>query len=1579
MAFRNRNPQDPRQSESLTRRVVSYFEGMVTGEPASKLIPKKNTYPFSTLNYNVIDRGQSFNVRSGSNQYTTLKHGYTINSRETESIPNHFNLYLAATGTDRSKPVLPFTTGDEIYFSGTLPNPLVAETAYYVAVTGPTAYTSQGDPIYDFIKMSVYSSRMAALVARSFQDSDPNGIIITEAKSGIVCSYGIPTAYCDHVKSKKLILKLGNTVYISDKSLSILTRVLNLSTVDPQGESTIVPFNDDAIIGSLSGIYKIVLSESFYYMYPINNQPPTTLIENTAQSFDSAGVSITPYEYLYLYSLGRINGSGNRNRITDEAVLNFESGTNLNPGKEVDYGSVFFEYPIGEDVTQDHVIGDIVVYADKAPGITHAPLYRSKDIGVNGIQLANNSAQVVWVEDVPVCKSFMLNVVGTTATIDEEYDSQGDPTVVTNHFVNGDIGSILRFTDGSIAEIMSLNSDVEAVLYFINYESISNPISCCIGGFRTGTCFQTGYQITVTRSLSPLWAGDVGSVMFLSDGSMRHITNVLYREFDTTLVQVAEEGEFTELAFGMRASLQNQSDLATVVAYQRKWNDTVPDLPQADGRVSLDDRIASGSDLYVPRRMFRGMPNCNILHLDSGFMVGAVRDTMEYRYCQTGDKGYTIGQYKYPEQYRPITGTIRSIESYPNAAIFLCKDRTGMLTLNSSSNIGRTAIGENIFQLSELSIVDNQRGVVAWSLVTHKASNLLYALTSDSAFRYFDGTSWGTADYAFIAKMGLDAVSKDYLKKVDHNNVYGANYNSNGGIKLWMQILQSGSLVDKCLRFSTELSEGEGWSEFGGSDWVFPINGHGVLQFLDDNDVQRVVVIDKTDHCFYEIDTFDKTTIVKQYALDKTGVKNTEIAWIRRGIEHVVGVGAEEKYLLHERSYVSIRPDDVANRGATGYTATGQRTAQELTLKVFLDGEVVSDTAEADDFPENGEVVFVGQRIDAQRVMLEISGTAGEIIVTTITDDFLIQQKAPAPQLRVMNEQTLSLSLLQGMILWITRSKMMMDRITGKVFDGFALTKELGPDGDTASGYKWTNFPINQVSMDNPAVESYTLVFWAKAYSSFNEVAATVYGDAVGDWSMYYLRGTELPAAITMAYDYYNTDSGEFFDVRIYNRQLSDAEIAFLYKDIARYSGKQTLPGDVFTPLPVVPVPLFTVSATNLTVQVTDASTGWPTSWSWDWGDGNTSIGQYPSAHTYDTGGTYNITLTVSNMGGANSIVIPVTVSSPVSYSYFGFGFLNSDHLLYGSNDMTAWTLCGSLPAGVRNVRKFGSLLIAVGDNGLIATSTNGQTWVTRAGTDGDNFKDVIFINNVYLAFGSTPNTVLYSDDGIIWSYWNCGGLDYPEVNINRIVQGNGVWLALIDYFDEDTENTINLILSAPLNEPYHFFADTHVIINANISVTDLIFDPVRNLFVTYSFTSNNGKTIQESSDGVHWSTVYTAPSTPGLRAMGAFAGDGFCQIGPTLLSLRDFDGGASGAAGDIVKTTDGASWTPIFTGMEPNAPYGITSIGGIFVAFGYLDSQPEIWGNRIATSETGDSWTIINPTGLDSESSEFRMTKLLG
>lgn len=82
------------------------------------------------------------------------------------------------------------------------------------------------------------------------------------------------------------------------------------------------------------------------------------------------------------------------------------------------------------------------------------------------------------------------------------------------------------------------------------------------------------------------------------------------------------------------------------------------------------------------------------------------------------------------------------------------------------------------------------------------------------------------------------------------------------------------------------------------------------------------------------------------------------------------------------------------------------------------------------------------------------------------------------------------------------------------------------------------------------------------------------------------------------------------------------------------------------------PTASFTHSCSGLACTFTDTSTdsdGTVTAWSWDFGNGATSTAQHPS-HTYASGGTYTVSLTViDNAGATGSTSQAVTVSAPSS------------------------------------------------------------------------------------------------------------------------------------------------------------------------------------------------------------------------------------------------------------------------------------------------------------------------------------------
>ena len=101
----------------------------------------------------------------------------------------------------------------------------------------------------------------------------------------------------------------------------------------------------------------------------------------------------------------------------------------------------------------------------------------------------------------------------------------------------------------------------------------------------------------------------------------------------------------------------------------------------------------------------------------------------------------------------------------------------------------------------------------------------------------------------------------------------------------------------------------------------------------------------------------------------------------------------------------------------------------------------------------------------------------------------------------------------------------------------------------------------------------------------------------------------------------------------------SNVQIGYITAEVPTPTPTETTP----VPTKTTPVPIkagFSGSPTTgtapLTVTFTEASTGSPTSWLWDFGDGSSSKLEDPPQHKYSVPGTYTVSLTVSGPGGTN-------------------------------------------------------------------------------------------------------------------------------------------------------------------------------------------------------------------------------------------------------------------------------------------------------------------------------------------------------
>lgn len=107
------------------------------------------------------------------------------------------------------------------------------------------------------------------------------------------------------------------------------------------------------------------------------------------------------------------------------------------------------------------------------------------------------------------------------------------------------------------------------------------------------------------------------------------------------------------------------------------------------------------------------------------------------------------------------------------------------------------------------------------------------------------------------------------------------------------------------------------------------------------------------------------------------------------------------------------------------------------------------------------------------------------------------------------------------------------------------------------------------------------------------------------------------------------------------------------------------------------PKAAFTYKAEGLDVAFTDASTGAPTTWEWDFGDRTAHDTRQNPTHHYATSGNYVVTLTVRNAAGESTTSQIVKIVGPPTAD-FQFGYASADQLTVAFSDTssgspTAW------------------------------------------------------------------------------------------------------------------------------------------------------------------------------------------------------------------------------------------------------------------------------------------------------------------
>ncbi len=306
----------------------------------------------------------------------------------------------------------------------------------------------------------------------------------------------------------------------------------------------------------------------------------------------------------------------------------------------------------------------------------------------------------------------------------------------------------------------------------------------------------------------------------------------------------------------------------------------------------------------------------------------------------------------------------------------------------------------------------------------------------------------------------------------------------------------------------------------------------------------------------------------------------------------------------------------------------------------------------------------------------------------------------------------------------------------------------------------------------------------------------------------------------------------------------------------------------------------------SLTVHFTDASTGNPTSWLWNFGDSNTSNLQNPS-HTYSTPGTYTVSLVATNANGSNTHTVSnlITVYANPSVN------LGSDIAQCGGNV--------SLNAG----SGFSSYMW----NGISGSQTNSVSssntyTVVVADSHGCTATDAVLVS-IYTVptvnLGSDiaqcgGNVSLNAGSGFVSYTWN--GVVGNQTN--TVSANNTYTVAVVDSHGCTASDQINVTI---YSVPVVSLGDDFSICNGSTSTLN-----AGTGFASYAWNGIIGTSTHTVTGGNNY--VLVATDNNGCTATDAITVTSFT---PTIISLSMTQESTTGASDGSVTATPVSGMSP--------------------------------------------------------------------
>jgi len=716
--------------------------------------------------------------------------------------------------------------------------------------------------------------------------------------------------------------------------------------------------------------------------------------------------------------------------------------------------------------------------------MTHMALYGSKNLK----NASTFSEKLIWIKDVPIIRVLS----GALPAKGLDYSGQVFQTGSGMAIYKDDEGSVVRFFNGTEITLQKItqtaggdDSYESTSLYgrgkeFLAPAGINGPAA--IGAEKVARASQLNAPdfgiITIdnvkvgkvngvdTDGIYEFEDGDVGRIIFVSDGTLRTIIHVQSK----TIAWVKELDIFNDLTIAW-----NYNKLTA--AASRAITDTVTDviLESRGGRQGVDDFL-------LQTRYFKPMPSGSIGEVANTFIFVAPDNSNAYYYSATPLGQKHRGGYYHPGYQKDDNAedVITFIKRYADRIVFFCRRSTWGTSTATINSIDEPTLGEKIFIVPSVSFVANI-GLVNVDSLQDIGIGQSIMITTEPAVRTFDGNTYSERNYAYKKVMKyLSCLAKIVYTSYDPIGgyvIYGTFFETEPGKN------RINPDTGFCLRFAIMDSQGRGWTIYQGAEMAWPMPYTQGLLIQNEGGYLIQILLDGRTGKWYSISTYpgpDGSDLERVW----TDKGETDISCLVTWNEDR---GPSESFQLEFlENHIFLRPIDDAPIPTED---PAFKTRFQVYARCYRDGKIeplgeskaIPIPGDSKAIPIPGDIVF-DRKQQGPRIQLEHEFTTSRFRVLSSDRYYASRDRAG---LQSLSQRTTPDSQHQQeyaqQLIWITRgNNPILNRSTGISATGGYQARISGPDGYSNSALQFDGADHLAIPVHQDLTGDFTLQFGVK-------------------------------------------------------------------------------------------------------------------------------------------------------------------------------------------------------------------------------------------------------------------------------------------------------------------------------------------------------------------------------------------------------------------------------------------------------------------------------------------------------------------